>query len=250
MKKAIKIVYILVIVVFCIDGISNTVYKYYESKNVEMRYRDKKIYIMNVYKDSKINNEDLRYLQNDAISNNLEILGLHNESITDEGIKYLLGLKKLRSLGIYECQLTDKGMEYIGQLENLEELDISQTKVTDEGLKHLKGLKKLKELILSDTAITGEGFKYLKELPNLRVLVVSPNVRVENLKYLEGMQLEFLNIAKNKGIDDSAIPYLLKIKTLEDLIVFDTRISEKGVEVLRKGLPKCSIRDVTGGKDG
>jgi Leucine-rich repeat (LRR) protein len=189
-------------------------------------------------------------LINVTLLENLELLTITKKSITDDGIKYISKLKKLRILTINEAQLTDRGMEYIGQLENLEELNISDTQVTDEGLKHLRNLKKLEELVLDNTNITGEGFQYINELPNLRVLVVSPKVKGENLRYLGKMKLELLNIAEN-AIDDRAIPYLTKLKTLERLIIFDTKISKEGVKQLEKALPQCMVYDERGGgEDG
>jgi Leucine-rich repeat (LRR) protein len=202
---------------------------------------------LSISNESIIKDDDLIYLNK---LKELDVLIIYNKSITDSGIQYIKNLKKLTILTINEAQLTDRGMEYIGQLENLEELNISDTQVTDEGLKHLRNLKKLEELVLDNTNITGEGFQYINELPNLRVLVVSPKLKGENLRYLGKMKLELLNIAEN-AIDDRAIPYLTKLKTLERLIIFDTKISKEGVKQLEKALPQCMVYDERGGgEDG
>lgn len=210
MKKISKIIslFVLFILVSCIDGKSDNVEQYYTSKKVELRYRNEKPFIMNIYKDSNINNDDLKYLQNEVISNNLEILGLHNQSITDEGVKYIVKLKRIRDLGIVECQLTDKGMEYIGKLENIEELDLSNTKITDEGLKYLRNLKKLQVLTLMYTKIGDKGIEYIKDLP----------IRVLELTGTE--------------VSDKSIPLFEQMKGLEELVIDETKISPEGAERL------------------
>jgi len=223
--------------------------KYLKSKgqgiyDIENYEKEKRLEIDN---NAIIRNEELSKL---IALKDLEYLFIEKKTINDEGVKFIGYLKKLKCLGLRKTQLTDRGMEYIGQLENLEELNISDTQVTDEGLKHLRNLKKLEELVLDNTNITGEGFQYINELPNLRVLVVSPKLKGENLRYLGKMKLELLNIAEN-AIDDRAIPYLTKLKTLERLIIFDTKISKEGVKQLEKALPQCMVYDERGGgEDG
>jgi hypothetical protein len=89
-----------------------------------------------------LNDEDLKLLQN---FHDLEVLDLSDSSgaagkgITDEGLKNLKGLKKLRELKLsFNFSITDKGLEYLKGLDRLERLELGYTKVTRAGVNKLR----------------------------------------------------------------------------------------------------------------
>ncbi|MEW6528218.1 MAG: hypothetical protein AB1444_16315 [Spirochaetota bacterium] len=212
-------------------------------KNLEINYWKGKIYAIYVYDNTEIDDNGLKVLN--EVGETLELLGITKSNITDKGIKHIVTLKKLRILGIGDCELTDRGMEYIGELENLEELDISNTKVTDEGLKHIKGLKKLRTLIVSNTMITGEGFKYLQDLNIEELAAANTMITDDSLQYLQNMQLQLLTIPGTR-VSDKGIQYLEKMKSLEKLLIWNTKISARGVKTLKSKLPHTMIVDKKG----
>jgi hypothetical protein len=65
---------------------------------------------------------------------------------------------------------------------------------------------------------TDDALRGIKNLPRLRFLLLS-----------------------SKGITDAAIPHVAELNQLERLCLNDTKITEEGVERLRKALPKCEI---------
>src|SRR5258705_153197 len=58
--------------------------------------------------------------------------------ITDNGLRGIKALTKLRSLGLEDTQVTDRGLEHLKVLDNLRILCVNGSKVTDEGVKKLE----------------------------------------------------------------------------------------------------------------
>src|SRR5262245_23361646 len=89
---------------------------------------------------------------------------LHGPRFTDEALKGLNKLKRLRRLGIVSTKVTDAGLKELKGLKELQHLNLAFTPVTDTGLKELKGLAKLQELLLEGTHVTGEALAQLRGL--------------------------------------------------------------------------------------
>jgi Leucine-rich repeat (LRR) protein len=93
--------------------------------------------------------------------------------LTDAGLKYLTGLKKLTHLSLcwpaqkHGGKISDDGMDEIAKLTSLESLDLRATQVTDVGIGKLLGLPRLKTLELNNTAITNAGLLSLQKLGSL-----------------------------------------------------------------------------------
>lgn len=87
------------------------------------------------------------------------VLQMANEDVTDETMRHLEGLSKLR------------------------ELDLSFTKITNDGLSVILSLPELERLRLQDVAITDDGFrKYVMPHPKLKQLVLQGTQVSEELK--------------------------------------------------------------------
>jgi hypothetical protein len=90
--------------------------------------------------------------------------------MTDEGLKELAGLKRLRILYLHRTEVTDAGLQTLAGFECLEKLYLGATRVTDEGLKELSALKRLQVLDLRSTRVTeGAAAELQKALPALRI---------------------------------------------------------------------------------
>jgi internalin A len=157
---------------------------------------------------------DLRGLKN------LQVLNLAGRQITGAGLKELAGLKDLH-LYLRGTQMTGAGLKELAGLKNLQGLDLSYTPITDAELKELAGLKNLQGLSLESTRITDAG---LKELAGLK-----------NLQWLD---------LHNTPITDAGLKELAGLKNLQWLDLGDpwcTKVTNAGVQELRKALPKCYI---------
>ena len=102
--------------------------------------------------------EDLKVLQKlpDLVSLTLP------PDVTDDGLKAISSLTKLRDLSFASERVTDDGLRHLAGLTELESLSIHQAPVTDRGLKHLAGLRKLTSVDLTGSKVTDEGVRELQ----------------------------------------------------------------------------------------
>jgi hypothetical protein len=78
-----------------------------------------------------------------------------NPDVTDDDIKQLDGMAKLRELDLNGTQLTDVGLKTVAGLPGLKALRVARTKITDAGFKELLlNLETLDELDLTGTTVT------------------------------------------------------------------------------------------------
>ncbi|MEX0642971.1 MAG: hypothetical protein WD468_09740 [Pirellulales bacterium] len=141
----------------------------------------------------------------------------HNETVNDESLKWLAGLRKLRVLYLYNTAVTGSGLAYLSGLP-LEHLDLSHSPVTDEGLRGILHLRRLRSLGLKNTVVTDQGLIHLVELPNLKDL-----------------RLAYTNVS------DVGLEQLHQLSSLESVSLRGTNVTAKGVSALAMALPKCQI---------
>lgn len=151
---------------------------------------------------------------------NLIVLGLHNTSITDEGIAKLpVVAPRLLSLVVSGAPVSDASLEKLSALTTLANLWLNEVKVTDAGLKQLKLLPKLKQLGLNKCHIGDAG--------------------LENLGALVG--LESLLLCET-DVTDEGLPHLYRLTKLKLLDLTNTRITAVAAAELQKALPGCEIQ--------
>jgi len=156
----------------------------------------------------------------------------------------LRALPHLRSLSMgSNPALSDDGLKYISGLKKLEYLDLGNTGITDEGLKHLSGLEKLSFLNVVRCRIDGSGLRHLRHLPlqglNLNWTQLA-DANVENLGVMK--RLESLHI-KDTPITDQALFHIRELTNLWDLHVGNTSVSDAGLVHLQ-GLIKLKNLEV------
>lgn len=191
--------------------------------------------------------------------------------VTNDGLKELAGLKKLKSLTIFFCeQITDDGAKHLKGLTTLEKLSLTNTGVGDAGVAELKGLKSLKELhaagsirmtdkatetigefadlerLTLPSTITEKGVKNLAGLKKLKMLYVGgANLTDAAIKDIaDGMpDLESLELGAGLGssITDASVPHLTKLKKLKQLGLWGSKITDDGLKALQQALPGCKI---------
>ena len=68
----------------------------------------------------------------------LRSITLSSETLTDEGIAYLLGLPHLDLFRLNDgTGVTDRSLESLGQIRTLKHLQLNETQITDAGLEHI-----------------------------------------------------------------------------------------------------------------
>lgn len=141
-------------------------------------------------------------------------------NVTDEAInKYLPKFTNIASLELSELAIGDASLDTISRLPKLVDLNLLRTRVTSAGIKKLTGLP-LKKLNLDDIPTIGdEAISAILAIPTL----------------------EFLHLGKTKVTDDG-IAKLSDLKSLKDLLINDTEVSEKAIAELQAKLPNLKIK--------
>src|ERR1700733_980566 len=75
--------------------------------------------------------------ENNIVGKPIVEVHLSRTAITNEGLRELAGLKRLRILWLDSSQVTDAGVKEIAALASLQELDLSRTNVAGTDLKAL-----------------------------------------------------------------------------------------------------------------
>ena len=220
-----------------------------------------------------VTDEGLRSLRGLAQLTSLDLLGngpvaSTGGQFTDQGLEHIGQLSNLTHLSVWNCQLTDQGVHSIGRLTKLDFLELNSGHITDAGLRHLRPLQSLKWLYLHDTAITDEGMCELQGLKKLRLVSLNRArvtdrgladiARLSSLEHLflcgtcitddgisqlAGMKsLRFLDVSETQ-LTDRSVEDLCSL-SLEELRVYRTQITERGVERLKARFGESAVRSV------
>ncbi len=147
----------------------------------------------------------------DAVAQATEISGLEfhdSHEVTGAGLQSLSDLKQLRELDIAETGTTAEDFVHVARLENLEVFKAHGSphwSLQDDQLAHLGGLTKLRALSLGNSRVSSYGF-------------------LEELMILEEVQIA--------NMTDEAVPYLLKMKSLQKLDLFLAEVTDRIAPVL------------------
>lgn len=82
---------------------------------------------------SRVSNEDLALLK--YLADEVDVIGLEETKVTDEGMKYLCGLSILDNIDLANTAISDVGLEVLSSIKTLECLCVEGTKVTESGVK-------------------------------------------------------------------------------------------------------------------
>jgi len=124
--------------------------------------------------NTQITDEQLKYV---AHLSKLKSLYLQHTNLKGWGFVHLRGLTSLRNLSLWWTKVTDEYFIYLSELVSLEALNLSSTRITDHALSHLQNLAKLENLDLWGTNTGDKCLNYLKAMPSLTVLGLA-NTRI------------------------------------------------------------------------
>jgi internalin A len=179
----------------------------------------------------------------------LQILVLSSTGITDEGMKYLRGLRSLRAMELNESQISGPGLAVLKDMPALEYLQ-GPDALTDAGLKHVAALGQLRWIQLRVDGVRGPGLAELAALPRLeRLCLIHP--ADQHLQYLQGLtRLKGLTLWEpGQPLTDASLAQIGKLTGLEDLNVIgwgaETRFTGDGLAHLQ-GLRNLRSLDLHG----
>jgi Leucine-rich repeat (LRR) protein len=110
-----------------------------------------------------------------------------SQGLTDDGIRPLAKLSRLRVLDLSKTNVTDRGLRVLGELPSLESLSLSLTRITDDGAANLAACDALVRVNLAWTP-SGDGA--------LRALAGKPELR---------------SVYTGNGVTDAGLPLLHEI---------------------------------------
>jgi internalin A len=190
----------------------------------------------------------------------LKRLNLRGTRISDGTLEIVSHLPQLESLDIANAPFTDNGLDSLITLINLKELSLGHRRESDNELEMLRLLPTLTSLNLSgptdaerpdsnyrkagDTGPMRQDLvRAIAELKDLRVLKLGySNITADGLRVLSGLQqVERLGLESCPRIGDEAVAELANWKSLKYLDLQETKVTEKGVEALRKAKPGITI---------
>ncbi len=174
---------------------------------------------------------------------NLENIFLCSSSYTDQGLKRLGQLKKLKMLWCWP--LTDAALASFSDLEDLESLNCGGTFVKGPGLVHLAKMSKLHWINLNDTPIDDQGLACLPELKGLTTIdLVATKITDAGLKTLTRFpQLVELQLRRTQ-VSGAGLAHLAVMTKLQRLELAGSKLDDAGLGHL-PALPKLAVLDIS-----
>lgn len=155
-------------------------------------------------------------------------------AISDEDLKQLKGLTRLRQLKLDYAQLDGSGLAYIADLP-LTQFDNNFGMLKDENLKYFTQMKKLENLSIGSPNITDQGIKQLLPLRKLVGLGIgSDKITDKSVSTIA----QFTNLWKltlwAPKMTDAVVPSLYKMKDLETLYLINMKVQpDIGVKIAK-----------------
>lgn len=176
---------------------------------------------------------------------NLEELVLDETGGTDDGLRHLAGMSRLKKLSLYAAHgITGRGLEHLAGLERLEVLDLSATDLGDEAAEVLARLPRLRWLNLADTLVGDAALEHIGGLSQLEYLNLSgTKVTSAGMAHLAGLtHLTDLYVAHTQ-VDDSGLDRLAGLR-LRLLSVAQTAVSQRRQTELARLNPDLFLGDL------
>jgi 5-hydroxyisourate hydrolase-like protein (transthyretin family) len=161
--------------------------------------------------------------------------------LSDAGVRHLSGLKILKNIHISNSKIGDGALKVFSQLPNVERLSLQGNEFTDAGVPHLKNLTSLKSLWmgLGKSAFTDEACDSLGEMTSLEELSLQrcavTDAGIRKLSQLTGLKKLYLGGTdpdEPKGITDESVGVLTQFGKLESLMISKCRFTDEGTRKL------------------
>ena len=118
-------------------------------------------------RNDQVKDEDLAMLAHFPYLNKLDVS--YTEHISNDGMKHVAQVPRLRELIIAGTQIGDDGIKHLAKMDGLVHVCMDQTKVTDKVVQHIKNWPDVRQLHFIGTNFTDAGLKQLLLIKNLRL---------------------------------------------------------------------------------
>jgi hypothetical protein len=154
------------------------------------------------------------------------------QSVTDDWLAKLEGLKQLETLSLSGNPITGEGLSKLRHFPRLKVLDLSRCEIDDQALAHVGALRQLRSLDISDTKVRGEGLEHLSGLTGLVEIEIGfegsmTEASLQHLRHLP--QIEKLHLS-DLAISDAGIELLEALPNLTELDLGNSRLLKSGFE--------------------
>ncbi len=182
----------------------------------------------------------------------MRIVSLRKTRIDNDGLKYLVHLP-LEQLWLNSTKVDVAGLAYLTDIPTLKNLYLGNTRMDDRAAELIAKKMKLTTLGIGGTAITIGGIKTLAASPNLESSIV--NLDLSNLDLGNDVfsvlkplrKLQNLDCSNNQRIDGGAFPALAQLRTVNQLSLASTNISDNDLENLVK-MQQLVVLDLSNSK--
>lgn len=161
----------------------------------------------------------------------LKTLDLTDTSISDKGLKFLVG-SNIEDLNLSSCLfLTSKCAQSLSRMKNLRILNVSTTEISDDSIKLLYSLPKLEELRLTNTNVTDKGLESLARNRTIKRLQLgSTKITIDGIRAIRNLPIEQFKVQSCKAFDDECM--ILAAQQWPNLTLLDvdgTKLTGRGL---------------------
>lgn len=190
-----------------------------------------------------LRDQDLQLLREIPTLEELYVPG--NHKITDEGMKVLEHLPRIRKLAIWNTKLGNETLKSVAKLRDLEVLDLSLTKMTPAGINLLNGSPKLKRL-LHDWVFDDAGIEGIASLPSVEMHTIRANDLSDASFERIQQHIHVENLIVRRPTGDQWASYLLNHPTICALQVYQGKMSDSQLRklLLSNRLDSLHLEDV------
>jgi hypothetical protein len=203
-----------------------------------------------VRKCPAISDEGLKYIVGLP---ELEELHLGETGATTACLARLSGMKKLKSLGLGGAPIKDDDLQHLARFPALEGVIFAENRIGPEGLAHITKATRLKSLKLINVNLGDDGLKLLAPLKKLEQLNISRNFALTDLRHLPALpELQTLDLNQCSKVGDEGIEALKSLPKLSNLYLRETAITDAAIERLKgcKALVSVDVRDTKVTEEG
>jgi hypothetical protein len=170
----------------------------------------------------------------------LEVVKVSESKVDDRMFQEISRLPELRELSL-DAEVTADRLLALSSLPELRALELQHVSLDASGLRAIGRFRNLTYLELWGCSLAEGELKEVASLPQLQTLRL-PHTKVasQDLALLVGLPLKELYLGGTQ-VDSQAIPHLVKLVNLRELVLPSQGFSLAEEKLLRERLPKCQI---------
>ncbi len=180
----------------------------------------------------------------DSEQKHVSSLAMALPGVREQAAEHAASIAKLTHLvhlDLSDTNFTDEQLKQLHGLKRLKSIVLNRTRVTDEGLKEIAQLP-IETLNLRATDITPAGLETIGQMETLQVLDLSETQAIENLSPLTDLDKLTWLVLSNVELSDQAIETVMQVPNLARLTMIGSQVSEASLKRLRDEKPTLDVQ--------